>query len=229
MLLVSASRHILQSPSEIQMANSVQVTKNKTLVLDPGADTAAMVVVYRGLGPEMGKSYAYDTAKWMMETIQKAIPQESLNKIIFAVPDDYNQDCESCIQQAKERIDQRKGKISSYSLCGFSKGGAPVYKNLSRRTWKILGLIDAVSPSMEGISDKVVDAYSSRIRCVYGVSHWGSPNSPPGSKEARVYKKTLDFHNHLQALKVDMIDATKQQGHRDMPEAFFKEYGSSFL
>jgi hypothetical protein len=81
------------------MANPVQVTENKTRVLDPGVDSGPLVVVYRGLGPEFGKAYAYDTADWMIGQIQKAIPKESLNKIVFAVPDDYNQDCEKCIQQ----------------------------------------------------------------------------------------------------------------------------------
>src|SRR5271169_1544605 len=101
------------------MSDTVQITENKTRVLDPGADTAPMVVVYRGLGPETGKDYAYDTADWMITQIQNAIPKESLSKIIFAVPDDYNQDCEKCIQQAKELIDKRNGKINFYSLCGF--------------------------------------------------------------------------------------------------------------
>jgi hypothetical protein len=38
-----------------------------------------------------------------------------------------------------------------------------------------------------------------------------------------------DFYDHLQALNVDMIDATDNQGHRDMPAVFFRKYGSSFL
>ncbi len=215
------------------MANSVQITENKTRVLDPGADSAPMVVVYRGLGPEFGKAYAYDTADWMIAQIQKAIPKEWLNQIIFAVPDDYTQDCEKCLQQAKGLIDKRKGNISFYSLCGFSKGGAPLYKNLSRRAWKIVGLIDPVSPSMEGISDKAVDDYAPKIRCVYGVSHWGT--QPPKdklpkdyNKNERVYVKTRDFYGHLKALKVEMIDGD-DQGHADMPGVFFKKYGSSFL
>jgi hypothetical protein len=217
----------------VQMGNPVQVTENKTRVLDPGVDSAPMVVVYRGLGPEFGKAYAYDTADWMVGQIQKAIPQESLNKIIFAVPDDYNQDCEKCVQQALELIEKRKGKISSYSLCGFSKGGAPVYKNLTRRTWKILGFIDPVSPSMEGLSDKAVDDYAPRIRCVYGVAHWGT--RPPKdklpkdySKDEKVHVKIRDFYLHLKALKAQMIDGD-DQSHKDMPGVFFKTYGSSFL
>jgi len=217
------------------MGNPVQITKNKTRVLDPGANSAPMVVVYRGLGPETGKDYAYDTADWIIEQIKKAIPKASLNQIIFAVPDDYNQDCETCLHQAKELIDKRNGNISSYSLCGFSKGGAPLYKNLSRRTWKILGLIDPVSPSMvKGFSNAAVDKYASKIRCVYGVSHWGT-RPPPGAvpkhytKSQRGYMTIRDFYDHLKALKVDMIDAADNQGHSDMPEVFFKKYGSSFL
>jgi hypothetical protein len=215
------------------MSTQVQVTKNKTRVLDPGADTAPMVLVFRGLGPEMGKAYAYDTADWMMTQIQNAIPNEVLNKIIFAVAYDYNQDSERCIQEAKELIDQRNGKISGYSICGFSKGGAPVYRNLARRVWKIVGLIDPVSPSMEAIQDTAVDKYASQIRCVYGVSHWGT--IPPKTKAAkdyskneRVYVKTKDFYDHLKALKVQMIDGDSQ-GHADMPGVFFKKFGSSFV
>ena len=63
------------------MSNPVQVTKNKTRVLDPGAASAPMVVVYRGLGPETGKDYAYDTADWIIEQIKKAIPKESLEEV----------------------------------------------------------------------------------------------------------------------------------------------------
>ncbi len=215
------------------MANPVHVTENKTRVFDPGAASAPMVVVYRGLGPESGKSYDYDTADWMIAQITKAIPKESLNKIIFAVPDDYNQDCEKCIQQAKKVIDKRKGHISFYSICGFSKGGAPVYKNLSRRTWQIVGLIDPVSPSMEGVSDKVVNDYASKIRCVYGVSHWGTQPRKDKlpkdyNKNERVYTKTKDFYDQLKALKVEITDGD-DQGHRDMPGVFFKKYGTSFL
>ena len=204
-------------------------------MLDPGADIVAMVIVYRGLGPEMGKAYAYDTADWIIEQVKKAIPKESLDKIIFAVPDDYNQDCETCLHQAKQLIDKRNGKISSYSLCGFSKGGSPVYQNLSRKPWKILGLIDAVSPSMvKGFSNTDVDKYAPRIRCIYGVSHWGT-RPPPGTspkhytKSQRGYMTIKDFYDHLKALDVDMIDATDNQGHADMPAVFFKKYGSSFL
>ena len=215
------------------MANPVQITENKTRVLDPGADSAPMVLVYRGLGPESGKAYAYDTADWMIVQTQKAIPKETLSQIIFAVADDYNQDSEKCIHQAKALIDKRKGLISSYSLCGFSKGGAPVYRSLTRKTWKIVGLIDAVSPSMEALSDKVVDTYAAKIRCVYGVSHWGT--RPPKDKQSkaytkneRVYMKTKDFYDHLKALKVEITDGD-DQGHAEMPGVFFKKYGSSFL
>jgi hypothetical protein len=215
------------------MGNPVQITDNKTRVLDPGADSAPMVVVYRGLGPEFRQAYAYDTADWMISEIQRAVPKESLSKIIFAVPDDYNQDCEKCLQQAKDLIDKRKGNISSYSLCGFSKGGAPLYRNLTRRTWKILGLIDPVSPGMEGFSDKAVDDYAPRIRCVYGVSHWGTQPAKDKlpkdySKDERGYVTIRDFYRHLKALKVQMIDGD-DQSHKDMPGVFFKKYGSSFL
>jgi hypothetical protein len=53
------------------VGNPVHVTKNKTRVLDPGVPSAPMVVVYRGLGPETGKDYAYDTADWMIEQDKK--------------------------------------------------------------------------------------------------------------------------------------------------------------
>ena len=212
---------------------AVEVTENKTRVLDPGADTAPMVVVYRGLGPEMGKAYAYDTADWMIDQIQKALPKEMLNRIIFAVPDDYNHDCDQCIKQATAVIEKRGGKVGIHSLCGFSKGGAPVYRNLSRRPWQIVGLIDAVSPSMEGHSDKIVDGYSAKIRCIYGVSHWGpkppkdkSPNSY--SRGEKVYTKAREFYDHLKSIGAKITDGDTQ-GHAEMPGLFFRKYGADFL
>jgi hypothetical protein len=152
------------------------------------------------------------------------------------VPDDYSVDLETSIQQATALI---KGKITTYSLCGFSKGGAPLYRNLTKRTWKILGLIDPVSPSMVKLTkdtrmdNGVVDPYFKKIRCIYGVSHWGTP--PPPGKDRKAYNgnevsyaEIKDFYDHLKDLGVDMIDAGKKS-HKEMPEAFFEQYGSSFL
>jgi hypothetical protein len=213
------------------MANPVHITPNGTRVLDPGTDNATMIVLYRGLGIEAGKAYAYDTAEWLIAQVKKAVSQSVLDRMILVAPFDYNQDCEHCIQQATKLIDKRGGNITSYSLCGFSRGGQPLYKNISRRNWKILGIIDAVTPTMYGYDDDIVDDSASRIRCIYGVSHWGSPPkvTPPPNHKKTGYEKIVDFHDHLADLGVKMTDATAQQGHSDMPKVFFENYGSDFV
>lgn len=216
--------------------SKVQVTKNNTLVLDAEVENAPMVVVYRGLGPEVDSDHAYDTSEWMLEQIKEALSDDLLKKIIFVVPDDYTVDLEHAIQQATALI---KGKVTTYSLCGFSQGGVPLYKNLRKRPWKIVGLIDPVSPSMVWVSkDKrmendVVDPYAKSIRCIYGVSHWGT--EPAEGKDPKAYTKKergyttiKDFYDHLTDLGVKMIDAGKKR-HPEMPEAFFEEYGSDFI
>ena len=216
-----------------------QTTKNDTVVLDPGIGSAPMVIVYRGLGPERGPDYDYDTAEWILGEIQKAIPKETLSKIIFVAPDDYTKDLGTSVQQAKDLI---KGSISSFSLCGFSRGGEPVYRNLASQPWKIVGLIDPVPPDWEPVKqgdkkgprfdNSVVDRYASKIRCVYGVDHWGdrpAKGQPPTTKEEKNWVAVNEFHKHLKGLKVAMTDATDKQSHKEMPGVFFKKYVSSFL
>ena len=105
------------------MTNPVHTTANGTKVLDPGTDNAAMIILYRGLGIESGSAYAYDTAEWVISQVKKSVSQFVLDRMILVAPFDYNQDCELCLQQAKKLIDKRGGKITSYSLCGFSRGG----------------------------------------------------------------------------------------------------------
>jgi len=214
----------------------VYTTQNKTLVFDPEVDNANLVVAYRGLGPEYKKSYSYDTAQWLLGEARSGVGKDLESKIIFVVPDDYNQDCATCIQQAAQVI---KTKVTSYSLCGFSKGGSQVYKNLTLKTWKVLGLIDPVSPTMvkkspqERYDDDVIDDYVSKIRCVYGVSHWGVP--PPKDRKPKDYTdndwsyvKTKSFHDHLEEIKAEMTDDEKDD-HSEMPRVFFKKYGSAFV
>jgi hypothetical protein len=215
----------------------VHTTQNKTMVFDPEVDTANVVVVYRGLGPEYKKSYSYDTAAWLLGEARSGVGKDLESKIIFVVPDDYNQDCATCIDQATKVI---KTKINRYSLCGFSKGGSQVYKNLRLKVWKILGLIDSVSPTMvkktsdgERYKDDIIDDYVSQIRCVYGVSHWGAP--PPKGRKPEHYTdndwsfvKTKNFHDHLEEIKAEMTDDDKDD-HSDMPRVFFKTYGSAFV
>jgi hypothetical protein len=84
------------------------------------------------------------------------------------------------------------------------------------------------------ISDVLRDKYAPRVRCIDGVSHWGTwppAGTPPKhyTKSQRGYLTIKDFCDHLKALDVDMIDATDNQGHSDMPAVFFKKYGSSFV
>lgn len=221
------------APHRDHTKSNIHVTNNGTRVFDAGADSAPMVVVYRGLGPEAGADYNYDTASWILQQIIAAIPKDTLEKIIFAVADDYTQPCKTCIQEATELVSKRNGTISSYSICGFSKGGAPLYKNLQLKDWKIVGLIDPVTPTMESMADSVVDGFASRIRCVYGVTHWGkeplAKKLPKDyTKSERGYTKTKEFYDHLKDLKVTIIDADSD-GHSDTPGIFFKNYGSAFL
>ncbi len=217
----------------------IQLTANKTRVLDPLADAKTfealpMVVVYRGLGPEYKDSYRWDTADWMVLQIKNAMPKELLNKVILVVPDDYRVDCGTCLHQAEQLIGKKR-TVSFYSLCGYSRGGERVYKNLRLRAWRILGLIDAVSPTMEGYEDKVMDDFAPKIRCVYNIRNWGTP--PKGGKRPvsftkgeKKYETLTTFYNHLKDLKVKMVDATDVRhpdanNHADMPALFFKTYG----
>jgi len=207
---------------------TVQTTENKTLVRDAEVENAPLVIVYRGLGPETGPDYAWDKAEWMMGQIEDALSDDLLKKIIFVVPDDYNQDCETCIQQATAKI---KAKVTGFSICGFSKGGAPLYNNLRLRAWKIVGLIDPVSPSMEGLDNEIVDKYASKIRCVYG--DWGdkpAEDKDPKAytKKERVYVKKRDFHAHVKGLK-GAQQVFRSEGHPQMPGIFFTKYGSAFV
>jgi hypothetical protein len=210
---------------------TMQVTANQTRVLDPAANTSqddvsfadpappapdamAMVVVYRGLGPEAGHDYAWDTADFLVRQIITTVPADVLSKVIFVVPDSYTVDCAKCIKQATELIDARNGKISSYSLCGFSRGGANVYANKSLKNWKILGLIDPVTPG----SSNVVDSVAAKIRCVYNVNNW----------DPKKYKDTVkNFRNYLKNLKVKMVEAPDK--HWDMPALFFKTYARELV
>lgn len=218
----------------------VQTTANKTKVLDPlaGAKTfeaLPMVVVYRGLGPETGPSYNWDTADWMILQIKNATPKELLSKAIFVVPDDYRVDCGTCLHQAEQLIGKNR-IISFYSLCGFSRGGECVYKYLSLRAWRILGLIDPVSPTMEGYKNDVVDKFASSIRCVYNIRNWGKPPKEGKRRESltkgeKNYETLTTFYDHLKKdLNVKMVDATDVRNpdtnnHADMPALFFKTYG----
>ena len=187
-------------------------------------DALPMVIVYRGLGPESG--YSWDDAEWMAKEIVKATP-ELVKKVIFVVPYDYNQDCETCIQQATKLINERNGTISSYSLCGFSQGGTCVYKYVAIRDWKIVGLIDPVPPTTtldkDGKAHSVLDSVPARnIRYVYNANNWSKSKLLGGIKELRNYLKK-------RGVDVAAADAANKAGvqHPDMPGLFFKTFGGA--
>jgi hypothetical protein len=179
-----------------------------------------MVVVYPGLGRKddywyKGKlvKYDWDTAGFMVEQIKIGMPKVLMDQVIFVVPLTWDMHCATCLFEAEQLINNRGGLISRYSLCGFSRGGIQIYWHPKLRPWHILGLIDPVSPTMEGYPDnKVVDNFATRIRCVYNGNNWDCA------------EKIVTFYDYLTALNVETVERTDVQ-HRDMPALFFKTYG----
>lgn len=116
-------------------------------------------------------------------------------------------------------------RISSFSLCGFSQGGIQVYQNRAAKDWKIIGLIDPVTPSMccAPAKDGLLGAPMAKIRGVYRRDNWETSPSYDAnymaglkSNGANVVEKSLkpgpEGYNHLQ-----------------MPEFFFKNFLNDFL
>jgi hypothetical protein len=174
------------------------------VILDPGSDHAPAIVVYGGL-------YGWE-GSWLTHRIPLGIRQSA----IFVLPTHYTNDCGHCLKRLRATISP--DRISSYSLCGYSRGGIAVYQNLSLEDWKILGLIDPSAPRMGGFADSVLDAAKSKIRCVYRMANW---------KGADYFPKIESFHNHLVELKVKMVDDSNT-AHAHMPTFFFETYGQDF-
>ena len=109
------------------------------VVIDPERDKSPAVVVYGGL-------YGWEGAWFLHE-----IPAYLKNSVTFVLPKHFTADCSACLKELHSKIGP--DKISSYSLCGYSRGGVEVYRYKNLMPWKIFGLIDPTAPTMGGFSE----------------------------------------------------------------------------
>ncbi len=130
-----------------------------SIVLDPESGPSSAVVVYGGLHG------------WQGEWLVPEIPEYLRRSVIFVLPRDFRNDCNACLKELHRKISPEN--ITSYSLCGYSRGGVEVYRYRNLAQWKILGLIDPTAPTMGGFRETVLDSVSYKIRCVYWVPNWG--------------------------------------------------------
>jgi hypothetical protein len=176
---------------------------DRSVVIVPDTDWPRAVVVYGGL-------YGWEGA-WLI----KQIPAALQSALLFVLPKHYTNDCAACLAEVDTRL---KIPISSYALCGYSRGGIEVYRNMNLKPWKILGLIDPSAPTLGDFTDDVLDSVSSKVRCVYWVPNWGKTGY-----QGRVPR----FAQHLRDLKVMMVE--KATPHDVMPASFFQEFGKELL
>ena len=174
------------------------------VVTDPESSPCPAVVVYGGL-------YGWE-GEWLVHEI----PQDLLRSVIFVLPTHFTNDCNACLKELHAKIGPEK--ITSYSLCGYSRGGVEVYRYQSIVPWKILGLNDPTAPTMGGFSETVLDNVSNKIRCVYWVPNWGKDGYGG---------RIPSFAKHLRDLKVKMLEQATQ--HRYMPSLFFSAYRTDLL
>ncbi len=174
------------------------------VVSDPERGPSPAVVVYGGL-------YG-----WEGEWLVREIPQYLLGSVVFVLPTHYTNDCNACLNELHTKISPQN--ITSYSLCGYSRGGVEVYRYRNIAQWKILGLIDPTAPTMGGYTETVLDSVSSKIRCVYWVPNWGKDGYGG---------KVPSFAKHLRDLKVKMVEQATE--HRYMPSLFFGVFHTDLL
>jgi len=175
-----------------------------SIVLDPESGPSSAVVVYGGLHG------------WQGEWLVPEIPEYLRRSVIFVLPRDFRNDCNACLKELHRKISPEN--ITSYSLCGYSRGGVEVYRYRNLAQWKILGLIDPTAPTMGGFRETVLDSVSYKIRCVYWVPNWGKDGYGG---------RIPSFANHLRDLKVKMVEQAKE--HRYMPSLFFNNFGFDLL
>ena len=121
-----------------------------SVVTKPDALSSPAVVVYGGLyGMEGG---------WFLS--HRVIPENLQQRLLFVLPCSFETDCQVCIREVVERVVKTQTRqITSWSICGFSAGGAQVYRNIrTTNNWgnanmndpvpKILGLIDPSPPTI---------------------------------------------------------------------------------
>lgn len=173
-------------------------------VLDPEKSASPSVVVYGGL-------YGWEGA-WLVPQI----PSDLQKSVIFILPTHFHNDCNVCLTELHTEISPEK--ITSYSLCGYSRGGIEVYRYRNLMQWKILGLIDPSAPTMGGFQETVLDNVRGKIRCVYWVPNWGKDGYAG---------KIPSFAAHLRALNVNMLEENRE--HRSMPSFFFNKFQRDLL
>ena len=180
------------------------VEKTLSYVIVPEVNPSPAIVLYGGL-------YGYEGA-WFL----KHIPGGMQQNVAFVLPKHYTNDCADCLKELHSAVPAEQ--ISSYSLCGYSRGGVEVYRNRGLKEWKVFGLVDPTAPTMGGFDDDVLDNSVSKIRCVYWVPNWGKDGY--GGKVPK-------FAQHLRDIKADMTE--KAVEHKDMPDFFFKTYGNAWM
>ena len=180
-----------------------RIDLQRSVVSVPDADWPSAVVVYGGL-------YGWEGA-WLL----KQIPPSLKSRLLFVLPKHYTADCAACLDEVDKKLNI---PITSYALCGYSRGGIEVYRNLNTKPWKILGLIDPSAPTLGEFADDVLDTASDKVRCVYWVPNWGKTGY-----DGRVPR----FAQHLRDLKVMMVE--KATPHNVMPASFFQEFGQELL
>ena len=180
-----------------------RVDLDLSVVTLPDTDWPRAVVVYGGL-------YGWEGA-WLLNQI----PASLQSGLVFILPRHYGNSCQACLDEVDKKLDLT---ISAYAICGYSRGGIEVYRNLNTKPWKILGLIDPSAPTMGGFSDNVLDSASAKIRCVYWVPNWGKTGYDG---------KIPNLAQHLRDQKVKMVE--KATPHNVMPASFFKEFGADLL
>jgi hypothetical protein len=173
----------------------------------PDRDWPSAVVVYGGL-------YGWEGA-WLLKKIPLAVQQS----VVLVLPKHYTNKLKDCLDELHAQI--KPENISSYSLCGFSRGGVEVYRyraaaEVGVKDWKILGLIDATAPTMAQFPDTVLDSVKNKVRCVYWVPHWTDYGD-----------KVPNFAKHLRDIKVNIVE--EQIHHADMPKLFFDRFKSDFV
>jgi len=230
----------------LRLENTIPWVTDHTLVLDPhfvldpqfhhsphpsNAPALPLVVVYRGLGPETNwETYGYDTAQWMIEQIVWSIPSAILDNIVFVVPNTWKEPptFKDCLAEAEDVLCKANRRISAYCLCGFSRGGEPLYNHLGDKPWSIVGLIDPVVPgdvhALNKFDIHVLDNFAEQIRGVYELDVWGESK-----------KRHAVFFDHLiDDLNADVVqqevgtELPSKLIHKLMPSSFFSKYGPDF-
>jgi hypothetical protein len=179
---------------------------NQCIVTIPDKEVAPAVVLYGG---KMGWQ-----GEWFLA--HKKIPSNLLQNVYLIMPTSYTNSCKECLREFRANI--KPANVTRYSICGFSRGAQEVYRYRDLEQWKLFGLIDPSSPTLDIFQDDVLDHFADKIRCVYWVPNWGKTGY-----DGRIPR----FAQHLRDLKVAIIE--KEVYHGNMPTFFFEQFGIEFL